>query len=227
MLKKIITKTVNFIAVYFTLMPSITVVLSPLLFIMFLPIGIMYVQTFPWPLLKYIPDPFRGWSSLYYLNYCWKMCFYHSIKMYIVTLSYILILLGSAIFIWGFLYWIKYGKGGVIASGPYRICRHPQYLGIIVVALGFTLLTMRPIANISWLIMTYIYILMASVEEYYIAMEGNEYVDYKKKHIFIIPYIRMLRPIDSKKDIFIYTVILLILILIIIYIAQYRVILLR
>ena len=108
------------------------------------------------------------------------------------------------IFIWEFLYWVRYGKGEIITSGPYRLCRHPQYLGIIVAALGFTLLTMSPIANISWLIMTYIYILMASIEEYHIAMEISEYVDYKKKCTFIIPYIRILRPIDSKKDIFIY-----------------------
>lgn len=227
MFRRVITKLANFVALYFTLIPSITVILSPSLFIMFLPLGILYIQTLPWPLLMYIPNPFKKWSSLYYLNYCWRICFNYPMKMYIVSISYLLIVIGSIIFLWGFIYWIIRGRGSLITMGPYKLCRHPQYLGIIVAALGFTLLTMRPIANISWLIMIYIYILIASLEEHYITRETDEYIRYRRNIPFIIPGVKTIKHIENKKDLVAYTITLIILMMIIIYIAQYRVIVLK
>lgn len=226
MKRKIIPQLISFISLYFTLVPSVTVILSPLLFIMFFPLGILFIQTLPWPLLRYIPDPFGEWSSLYYLNYCWSILLYSSVRIYLLLVSYILIVIGSAIFLWGLVYWIKYG-GELITKGPYKMCRHPQYLGIIIGVLGFTLMSMRPIANISWVIMTYIYILMASLEEHYITKKVSDYAIYKSKVPFIIPGIKFIGSIENKKDLFIYTIVTIVIILVIIYIAQYRVVSLK
>jgi len=75
--------------------------------------------------------------------------------------------------------------------------------------------------------MTYIYILMASLEEYYIAKKASDYVIYKSKVPFLIPAIKLIGSVENKKDLLIYTIVTIIIILVIIYIAQYRVISLK
>lgn len=48
--------------------PSLTVIINPLFFIMFLPVGIYAILTWPWMILKYIPDPFFPNGNLWWLT---------------------------------------------------------------------------------------------------------------------------------------------------------------
>ena len=78
----------------------------------------------------------------------------------------------------------------LITSGPFRFLRHPQYLSQILMDLGGALATMSYIALALSIIEIPFIILRASFEEK--LLEKNfkeEFLDYKKKSGFLIPFI--------------------------------------
>ena len=187
-LERLIRGIVRIAALYFSSIPSIWVVLNPLLYIMFLPLGVNFAMTLPWPFLKDIPDPFGRGTTLYFLAFV----FHASIldggwAFFWFTVQNVLMLAGTCLFVWSFASWLK-SRGKLITSGPYKAVRHPQYLGLIIAVLGLSLRSARPIALISWGTMTYAYVLMAYLEELALASRiGEEYVKYKAKTWFMIP----------------------------------------
>ncbi|MGD8544933.1 MAG: methyltransferase [Candidatus Bathyarchaeota archaeon] len=77
-------------------------------------------------------------------------------------------------------------KEKIVTSGLYSKVRHPQYLGIILATLGFTITSERPIAWISWLNLTFLYVLLASIEEKLLQDQHGEKI---KKYIQKVPLI--------------------------------------
>jgi protein-S-isoprenylcysteine O-methyltransferase Ste14 len=103
-------------------------------------------------------------------------------------------LIGTAIFSWSFALWVE-DRSALLTKGPYRIFRHPQYLGIIVLILGVSLRTARPISLISWGTMTYAYVLMAYFEEQGLTKKlGEAYLNYKSNTWFMLPFPDALTP---------------------------------
>ena len=49
-----------------------------------------------------------------------------------------LVIIGLSIFVYSTAYFGINKKEGLITSGPYRLVRHPQYLGMILLTLGLT-----------------------------------------------------------------------------------------
>jgi protein-S-isoprenylcysteine O-methyltransferase Ste14 len=77
----------------------------------------------------------------------------------------------------------------LLTKGLYAAVRHPQYLGIYIWTLGFAILGWRLINYFMWLTLCYSYILLAEHEEVELTRTwGQEYVQYKDKVPFIIPY---------------------------------------
>lgn len=98
-------------------------------------------------------------------------------------------------------------KEGLVTSGPYRLVRHPQYFGIILSTLGLTSWSVWILNNTFgvgflsvtqtievWFIQVFAYIILASVEEAYLAkIHAEAFENYKNKVPFLIPFLRTRR----------------------------------
>jgi protein-S-isoprenylcysteine O-methyltransferase Ste14 len=94
-------------------------------------------------------------------------------------------------------------RKGLVTSGPYRLVRHPQYIGMITTTLGFTSWSiwwlkntfgigfLNPLQTIGlWFIELLAYILLANMEEYYLIKKfGESFVNYKNQVPFFIPFL--------------------------------------
>jgi len=177
-------------------MPSAAIIFNPLFFIMFLPLGIYAVLFWPWSILKYIPDPFHRDESLYWLTYAIKTdnnFLFPSLFRWGVVDS-ILLVSGSIIFIIAFVMWLISLKRneGLLTHGIYKIVRHPQYLGIILLALGLSIRSLRPISLIAWITLLFGYLILASLEEKsLLEIYRSEYEKYSEKTPFLIPFLKL------------------------------------
>lgn len=182
------------------LAPSIVVIFNPLFFVMFFPVGAYAILTHLWVLLKDVQDPFHPGESLYWLTYAVKTdeenIFLPTLFRWgIIDLS--LLIIGSAIFLLAFTAWItNLGRGGdLLTSGIYGLVRHPQYLGLILLTLGITIRSLRPISFIAWVILLFGYLILASLEERDLLKNyGQRYMEYSRRTSFMIPFLRLSLP---------------------------------
>ncbi len=124
-----------------------------------------------------------------------------------VLLSKILIFLGLAIIFVSIPYLGIKKKKGLVISGPYRVIRHPQYTGFLLLTIGFTGWSYFYITNffgigwisadatiILWYVELLVYFILAFIEENYLSKEfGLDYINYKKNTPAFIPFIRLPR----------------------------------
>jgi len=92
-------------------------------------------------------------------------------------------------------------KVGLVTSGPYRLIRHPQYLGMILATLGLTSWSvwilnntfgigfLSPSQTIGvWVIELFAYILLAHIEELFLSRNyGETFENYKSQVPLLIP----------------------------------------
>lgn len=119
-------------------------------------------------------------------------------------------LLGGIIFLISLVYQLTHWKG-LIQKGPYKYVRHPQYLGIIIMTFGLTMICLNTspvfpfIHELSneltwvvsiWIIEALVYLLLAGIEDLYLKSKykGN-YLEYKNMVAFMIPFLKL-----KKKD---------------------------
>ena len=118
-------------------------------------------------------------------------------------------------------------KEGLVTSGPYRLVRHPQYFGIILLTLGLTSWSvwilnntfgigfLSPSQTIGvWFIQLLVYIVLASVEELYLAKNhGEAFESYTDQVPFLIPLLNTKRKfIDVLLSILVSSILLYVLI---------------
>ena len=77
----------------------------------------------------------------------------------------------------------------LISSGPYKLTRHPMYLGKLLVAIGNFV-----ISGSLWFALMLIYLALETVrtirkEEHYLTTAVREYAEYKKRTPMIIPFL--------------------------------------
>lgn len=182
---------------YLNMIPSLIVIFNPLLFIMFLPLGVYFFLTWPWAWLRYLPDPFHPGESLYWLTYAVQFGdtpIFPSIFRWGI-LDSALTFIGSAIFISSFLTWLRGLKGGLVTYGFYGAVRHPQYLGIILLSLGLSVRSLRPASFIAWLTLLFGYLTLASLEERSLLRTyGERYERYCGEVPFMIPLFNLRVP---------------------------------
>lgn len=105
----------------------------------------------------------------------------------VMWVSIVLIVAAFVLIAWGWVQ-IYRAKGGLVTTGIYRILRHPQYLGLILILLGFNIqwptvptLVMSPILII-------VYLRLARTEERELVGEfGDVYKSYRKRAHGFIP----------------------------------------
>jgi len=121
-------------------------------------------------------------------------------KAFIVT--------GFICFIYSAVYLYVKGKGRkLVATGPYRFMRHPQYLGLILFTLGLTswshwILThtygvgfLSPSMTVNvWIVELFAYVLLASIEESYLSkVHRVTFRKYESTVPFLIPFLKTKR----------------------------------
>lgn len=114
------------------------------------------------------------------------------------------IIIGLLILVYSIAYLRIKKKDGLVTSGPYRLIRHPQYLGIILATLGLTSWSVWILNNtygmgflspsqtiVVWFIELLAYVVLALIEELFLSRNyGMIFSDYKSQVPFLIPFLK-------------------------------------
>lgn len=173
------------------------------------------ISSFLVPVFQYVPCTaiWFGIMSVPLVSYIFLFFQYPSILIYdiqflIRTPGFIIIILGVGIYIYSLIYQLTHRKQ-LLRGGPYKVVRHPQYVGFISITLGMTLIAFQtsPILGINinnldpflliflfWIGEVLVYIFLAKIEEFALAKKyGAEFNDYKKSVGFMLPLIKLKR----------------------------------
>ncbi|MEM3421781.1 MAG: methyltransferase, partial [Candidatus Hadarchaeum sp.] len=84
----------------------------------------------------------------------------------------------------------KIRGGGLVTAGLYSLVRHPQYLGVNILALGFVLYGLRPIDFIAWANLVFLHAILAEDEEGRLKEKfGQAYLEYQRRVPFLLPFV--------------------------------------
>jgi protein-S-isoprenylcysteine O-methyltransferase Ste14 len=138
-----------------------------------------------------------------------------------------LVIIGLLILVSSGVYLRLRRKEGLVTSGPYRLVRHPQYLGMILSTLGLTSWSVWILSNTFgigflspsqtmgvWFIELCTYVALAWVEELFLSKShGEAYVNYTSYVPFLVPFFNTRRKsLDVSLSIFIPSILLFVLI---------------
>jgi len=123
-----------------------------------------------------------------------------------------LVIIGLLILIYSVVYLRIKKKEGLVTSGPYRLVRHPQYLGMTLSTIGLTSWSVWFLNNTFgigflspsqttgvWCVELFAYILLAYIEEQYLSRNygepfenynGESFENYKRQVPFVIPFLK-------------------------------------
>ena len=190
---KIITKITS-------ISTSITSFLIP--FFQYVPCTAIWFGIMSVPLLSYLAFIFQYPSILLY-----------DLRFLVGTYGFNIIIFGLILYIYCLIYQLSHRRQ-LIKRGPYRIVRHPQYLAFIIMTLGMTIVAFQtspifefPVSYengfsvliIIWIAEVLAYILLGKIEEIALkAKYGDEFLDYRNKVAFLIPFLKF-KVIKSKK----------------------------
>lgn len=118
-----------------------------------------------------------------------------------------LVIIGLLILVYSMAYLKIKKKEGLVTSGPYRLVRHPQYLGMILSTLGFTSWSVWILNNFwgigflspsqtigVWFIQLFAFILLAHIEELFLSRNYSEiFENYKSQVPLLIPFFKINR----------------------------------
>ena len=114
------------------------------------------------------------------------------------------IIIGLFLLVYSVAYLRIKRKVGLVTSGPYRLIKHPQYLGMILTTLGLTSWSVWILNNTFgvgflspsqticvWFIELLAYIFLAHVEELFLSRNyGKIFSDYRSQVPFLIPFLK-------------------------------------
>ena len=81
-------------------------------------------------------------------------------------------------------------KNKLVTNGVYRLIRHPQYFGILLIATAWVFAWPTLLTIIMWPILTFAYYKLARSEErFMIEKFGKQYTEYRNKTPMILPYV--------------------------------------
>ncbi len=122
----------------------------------------------------------------------------------ILIFERVFVILGFFLLVYSVAYLRMKRNEGVVASGPYGMVRHPQYLGMILSTLGLTSWSVWILNNTFgvgflsasqtigvWFIELFAYVLLALIEERFLSRTyGELFSDYKRHVPFLIPFLK-------------------------------------
>ena len=187
--KSLLRKLAALVLLAFHSIPTYVCIANPLIG-MIAPIGVEWLLLSPW-------SPFyRFWETRWLVFNMISIPNLYNINPNPI-IGWTLFAVGFSIFLVAFTQFLTKRKKGLVTTGLYSKVRHPQYLGIIIATLGFTITSERPMAWIAWLNLTFLYFLLAGSEEKILQKKyGKEIQTYKQQVPFILP---LLSPSISKQ----------------------------
>ncbi|MBS7612272.1 isoprenylcysteine carboxylmethyltransferase family protein [Candidatus Bathyarchaeota archaeon] len=178
-----LSKSVAFIGWVFYF-PVFFNTLIPMFILFFSVIGVFYT---PWLMLVELDFANRIINGIIRLPD-------EDMHLTIDMLGYILIAVGLIVYSLSLYQLLSHAKRGrtLLTKGLYGITRHPQYFGIFLWALGFSVSGWRLINYLMWLTLCYSYLLLAEYEEFELEkFFGQEYLQYRDRVPFIIPLLKL------------------------------------
>jgi len=184
--------------------------------------GILKVSGYLVPVFQYIPTAsiWRGIMSIPLISYLIAFLSYPYIAMmdfgvfffYGAPWSYLAIF-GGIFFLYSFFYQ-HFNRKKLITKGPYKYLRHPQYLGVIIMTLGLTLICLnttplypfvqelyynKSLILFIWIAEALIYVLFAKIEDLSLkAKYGEDFLNYAVKVPFMFPFFNLNKEKDRK-----------------------------
>ena len=178
--------------------------------------GFLKVAGYVVPLVQSLP-PLGVWTGLMTLPFAtYLIMMFTNLPVSLTTalsnffvpfliLEKVFIIIGFLVLVYSIAYLKVKKKEGLIISGPYRVVRHPQYLGMILLTLGFTSWSVWILNNFwgrgflnatqtigVWFIELFAYILLAYTEEKYLSRKyGEIFENYKNQVPSFIPFLKM------------------------------------
>ena len=116
----------------------------------------------------------------------------------------VFIISGFLILVYSVAYLKVKKREGLVTSGPYRLSRHPQYLGMILLTLGFTSWSLWILNNTFgigflspsqtigvWFIELFAYVLLACIEELFLSRSYGETFENYRSHVpLLMPFFK-------------------------------------
>jgi protein-S-isoprenylcysteine O-methyltransferase Ste14 len=160
--------------------------------------GIMSV-----PLITYLAFFFQNPEILMYDLYF----LFRTYEIYIVLIAFVFYLISL-------IYQLTHRKQ-LIRTGPYKYVRHPQYLAIIIMTFGMTLIAFQtsPVFNFNighlngytvllfiWIGEVLAYIILAKIEDFALkAKYGDKFLEYINDVALMIPFLKLKRNKNGKR----------------------------
>ena len=178
------------------------------------------------PILQYVPTAsiWHGIMSIPLITYLFfflerPLIMQNDLSFFTVSNQYFgsyIAYIGLGLYLYCLIYQLTHRKR-LLKTGPYRIVRHPQYLSLIILISGLTLISFQTspitifnpyevnsymIVFIIWILETLAYITLAKIEEFSLkAKYGETFIDYTNNIPFMYPFLRLNRTRSyDKKD---------------------------
>jgi protein-S-isoprenylcysteine O-methyltransferase Ste14 len=152
----------------------------------------VFISIMSMPLLPYLFYILSGQHPLSAVKYNIEVMLFAKafwVGRIIALVGVAVLLLSAAQLLWSF------HKGtGLIKNGAYSVVRHPQFLGIIIITIGLTVMVLTnstgelfQIVGL-WLLQVLGYVLIARYEDWRLSKKfGEEFDQYKRKVPFLFP----------------------------------------
>lgn len=151
---------------------------------------------------------FSFWKGGYWMDIWISVSPYHPIRfLLVITIEISIFIGGSLLFLTGLYHLVKGKKSeqNIVQTGSYKLIRHPQNLGILLMALSFALyipglndLGIRIGEILSWTLFGLILIIYSYIEEYKLSKKfPEEFSNYQANTGFFFPKLNFRK---SKKD---------------------------
>ncbi len=160
----------------------------------------LYVGLMTLPVFIYLVVLF----SQYPMNFIWVLVGFISMSFMSIgaLIANLIVAIGFIFILYSVVYLYRHKNGGLVATGPYRYIRHPQYTGFILFTLGLTALSYYYLSStfgIGWLskeatiavwfVQLGAYITLALIEDLHLSKKfGEEYTAYKGQVAAFFPF---------------------------------------